>query len=252
MITSSPEAIAFQTLGITDEPGKRVERLPFRVRHATQPHEIEQIAALRHAAYARHLPEFAERLHLPEESDFDAGSTVLFAESKLDNSVLGTMRIQTNRYSALHLEESVTLPDWLQGKSLAEATRLAVTDGSRLARLVKVALFKAYFLYCQEAGIDWMVITARPPLDRQYEALLFQDIMPDGQLVAMKHVGDIPHRLLAFDVNAAERRWIECQHPLFAFMCNISHPDIICSAMERCLSHLPAEGLQGEKLRAYA
>lgn len=202
-----------------------VERLPFTVKVVANDEQLYKAVGVRHSAYARHLPEFAKQLTEPEASDLDCGSLVLVAESKLDGTAVGTMRIQTNCYAPLKLEESVCLPDWLQGCTLAEATRLGVTDG-REGRLVKSALFKAYFLYCQQALIDWMVITARKPLDRQYDALLFKDALDGEQYVPMRHVGNMPHRVMAFDVATAEARWNAARHPLYAFIFRTTHPDI--------------------------
>ena len=102
---------------------------------------------IRHAAYARHVPDLARNLLQPEEADFSAGSVVLLAQSHLDGSPLGTMRIQTNRYEPLALEQSLALPDDLSGCLLAEATRLGVAEG-RVGTLVKTVLFKAFYLYC--------------------------------------------------------------------------------------------------------
>lgn len=203
----------------------REERLPFRINVVTDEAQLAKAVQIRHSAYARHVPEFARQLSAPEERDHAAGTVVLLAESKLDGSALGTMRIQTNQLSPLGLEQSVTLPEWLRGRSLAEATRLGISEG-REGRLVKTALFKAYFQYCKRAEIDWMVITARRPLDRQYEALLFCDAFAAGEYIPMRHVGNIPHRVMAFDVGNAEERWIAAAHPLYGFMCQTHHPDI--------------------------
>jgi len=201
------------------------ERLPFRIRIARRQEDLEKAVSIRHAAYGRHLPEVAALLEKAEPYDLEAGVDVLLAESKLDGSPLGSMRIQTNRYRRLTLEDSRELPSWLQGKSQAEATRLGVT-ADRLGRLVKTALFKAYYQYCLLEDIDWMVITARSPLDRQYEALLFQDAHLGGGFTPMRHVGNIPHRIMAFDVLGAERNWREARHPLYGFVFLTSHADI--------------------------
>lgn len=202
-----------------------VERLPFTIKAVTNEEQLHKAVGIRHLAYARHVPEFAKQLAEPEPGDSDPGSVVLVAESKLDGTALGTMRIQTNRFGQLKLEESVDLPDWLEGQTLAEATRLAISDG-REGRLVKIVLFKAYFLYCLRAKIDWMVITARKPLDRQYEALQFRDVFPNQGPLPMRHVGNLPHRVMAFNVQTAEQCWIASRHPLYDFMCNVGHPDI--------------------------
>jgi hypothetical protein len=201
------------------------ERLPFTVRVVANEDQLHKAVVVRHAAYARHVPEFAVQLKEPEASDFDPGAFVLLAESKLDGTALGTMRIQTNTYEPLRMEASIDLPDWLQGLNLAEATRLGVSEG-REGRMVKTILFKTYFLYCQRAMIDWMVITARKPLDRQYDALLFKDVFASGQLMPMRHVGNMLHRVMAFDVATAEERWIAARHPLHTFIFRTTHPDI--------------------------
>lgn len=201
------------------------ERLPFSIRIVRSEEELDKAVSIRHSAYGRHIPEVAALLEKAEASDSEPGSVVLLAESKLDGSPIGTMRIQTNRYRKLALEQSVELPSWLQGRSQAEATRLGVTN-NRMGRLVKTALFKAYYQYCVLEEIEWMVITARSPLDRQYEALLFQDVYPGSGFTPMRHVGNIPHRVLSFNVEQAEVNWSQAKHPLYGFVFSTSHPDI--------------------------
>ena len=201
------------------------ERLPFTIRIVRSEEDLDKAVLIRHSAYGRHIPEVAALLEKAEASDSEPGSIVLLAESKLDGSPLGTMRIQTNRYGKLALEDSIELPSWLQGKSQAEATRLGVTS-NRMGRLVKAALFKAYYQYCVLEEIEWMIITARAPLDRGYEALLFQDVLPGGGYIPMHHVGNIPHRVLAFNVELADFNWRQAKHPLYSFVVHTSHPDI--------------------------
>lgn len=201
------------------------ERMPFTVRIVGTEEQLSKAVRVRHAAYARHVPMVAAQLTAPESLDHDPGTVVLLAESKLDGSALGTMRIQTNRYRPLALEQSVELPDWLQGKSLAEATRLGVGEG-RIGRVVKTALFKAYYQYCLFAGVEWMVVAGRAPLDKQYERLLFKDVFPGGGFIPMRHAGNIPHRVLALAVDAVEPTWQETRHPLFDFFFRTYHPDI--------------------------
>ena len=200
------------------------ERLPFTVKVVRSDDALRKAVTIRHAAYARHVPEFAAKLGSPEPNDRDPDSVVLLAESRLDGTPLGTMRIQTNRFSDLAIAQSVELPAWLANKSMAEATRLGVALG-KTGRVVKTTLFKSFFLYCQEANIDWMVISARPPLDRMYEALMFEDLFP-GQIIPMRHCNNIPHRALAFEVGTAEERWAEAHHPLYKFVFQTRHSDI--------------------------
>jgi hypothetical protein len=148
------------------------------------------------------------------------------------------MRIQTNHYRPLALQQSVELPNWLHGASQAEATRLGVI-GNRMGRLVKTALFKAYYQYCVLEEIEWMVIAARSPLDRQYEALLFQDVLPDGEFIPMRHAGNIPHRVLAFNIERSEATWSAAKHPLYDFVINTHHADIDVSGIRLPASATP-------------
>ncbi len=200
------------------------ERLPFTVRIVRSEEALHKAVAIRQAAYARHVPAFAEKLKAPEANDRADGSVILLAESKLDGSPVGTMRIQTNRFKDLAVAQSVELPAWLRNKSMAEATRLGIEVGGT-GRVVKTVLFKAFYLYCIEADGEWMGIAARPPVDRQYEALLFQDLFP-GQFIPMRHANDIPHRVLALEVKSVEPSWGETNHKLYDFFFRTHHPDL--------------------------
>ncbi len=201
------------------------EKLPFTVPLATSENDLAAVARIRADAYGRHLPELAKSLLIPEPMDREQCATVLLVTQKDDGAVLGTIRIQTNQDMPLALEKSVHLPDWLQGKYLAEATRLALMPGP-LAQSVKSALFKSFYLVCKQKGIDWMVIAGRPPVDRMYERLLFRDVLAKGQYIPLIHAGGIPHRVMAFEVHNAHRRWARAKHPLLSYVVDTVHPDL--------------------------
>jgi hypothetical protein len=201
------------------------QALPFTVRVVREEAELMKAVQIRQAAYSRHLPEFAQTLGLPEGLDMKPGVAVLLAESKLDGAALGTMRIQTNRFQPLALEQSLALPPALSARPLAEAARLGVT-GQQVGRMVKTLLFKAYYQYCVRNGIEWLVIAGRSPIDRQYDRLLFSDVYPGLGPVPLRHAGNIPHRVMSFEVGSAERRWREAGHPLYDLVFRTRHPDI--------------------------
>lgn len=207
-------------------PDATLERLPFSVRVVSDAQALQKAVHIRHLAYARHVPDLAHTLLEPEQADFSTSSVVLLAESHLDGSALGTMRIQTNADGPLALERSLTLPPALSNSVLAEATRLGVSEG-RVGTLVKTALFKAFFLYCLHNGVDWMVVAGRAPVDRQYRRLLFDDVYPDMGYIPLRHAGNLPHRVMKFEVRTARERWSAAGHPLFKFMFETHHPDIV-------------------------
>lgn len=214
------------------------ELLPFTVKVVSTQTELAKAVQIRHDAYARHLPEFAETLAKPEAADFDKGVVVLVAESKEDGSPVGTMRIQTNAYKPLCLEQSIDLPDWLKVLPMAEATRLGVTN-EKGGRLVTTALFKAYYLWCKQAGIEWMVIAGRSPIDRQYQRMLFDDVFPGRGFIPLAHASNLPHRVMSSCVKTAEARWTAVGHPLFDFAFRTHHPDIMLDTPRRPLT-MPA------------
>ena len=205
--------------------GMKIERLPFTVRRVETEDGLRKAVRIRHAAYARHVPEFARTLSVPEACDYEEDTVVLLAESKLDGSPIGTARLQTNIFRPLHLEESVQLPDWLQGRALCEVERLGVGEG-RIGHMVKVALMKAFFDYWELSGTEFAVVAGRSPVDRQYEQLLFKDVFGDKEMVPLRNTGNIPHRVMAFEIATAEERWRAANHPLLKFFRETHHPDI--------------------------
>jgi hypothetical protein len=213
---------AFTTLSRAQMPA---ERLPFTIRRVENEESLLKAVAIRHAAYARHVPEFARSLALPEACDYEEDTVVLLAESKLDGTPLGTARIRTNEHHPLHIEESVVLPHWLQGRALGEVERLGVSEG-RIGHVVKVALVKAFFDYFENSGIDYAVIAGRAPVDRQYEQLLFSDVFGEKEMVPLCHAGNMPHRVMAFEIATGEARWRAAAHPLLKFFRQTHHPDI--------------------------
>ncbi len=208
-----------------NEPEMVTERLPFTVRVVRSEEDILKAVAVRHSAYARHVPDYGETLRDPEASDRRPGAVVLLAASKIDGSPLGTMRIQTNAFEPLTLEQSIDLPPHMKNASLAAATRLGVV-GAKIGTLAKMVLFKSYFLYCEAAGIEWMVVAARSPLDRQYERLMFTDVDPSLGYIQLHHGSTIPHRIMCFEPATARARWRAANHPMYDFMVQTLHPDI--------------------------
>lgn len=201
------------------------EYLPFTVRRVMDQADMGRAIDLRHLAYARHMPGFAEALKVPEQDDLTQDALVLIAESKLDGSIIGTVRIQTNLSAPLNVEHSIALPARLSGKTVAEVRRLAVAPGTS-GRLVKMALVKAVYLYCVNQELDWLLVAARPPLDRMYEQLLLEDLLEGETFVPLPREHNVEHRVLGAEVRLLPIRFAQTRHPLHHFFVLAQHPDI--------------------------
>ena len=201
------------------------ERLPFTVRIVSNETELAKAVSIRAEAYGRHMPEFGEKLRVAEETDTEPGVIVLLAESKLDGAPLGTLRIQSNAYKPLKVEQSVDLPLWLRDRPLVEGSRLGIVSGS-IGRLVKMVLIKATLMYCEQDGIEWAIVAARAPLDRPYDQMMFEDLFPEQGYIPMRHGNNIPHRVLGFEIETGHQRLVDAEHPLLKFMRYTNHTDI--------------------------
>jgi len=199
--------------------------LPFRVRVVRNNEQLAKAISLRAAAYSRHVPELGSIFDKPEPIDRSKRTIIFLAESKEDGSPVGTLRLQTNLQGRLSIEDSVMLPERFQGRPLAGVTRLAVKEGGS-GKQVRLVLFKTLFRFCFATQIEWILIGARPPLDSQYRMIGFQDVFSDKRMIPFISANNLPHRVLAFDVLGAERKWFETNHRLYQFMAYDFHPDI--------------------------
>ena len=203
-------------------PILNIEPLPFKIKIAS-PEELAQAIGLRARAYGRHVPELGEKMLAPDPLDVDSNCSIFVAVSKLDGSVLGTMRSHLNASAPLPLEASVSLPEQFQGKRLAEATRLSI-DRLPDSITVRSALFKAFFLHAMEQGVKFMVVSARSPVDRIYAGLQFQDVFEPGVFHPMSHVAGLPHRVMSLDIGVGQEGLRG--NPLYEHVFLTLHPDI--------------------------
>jgi len=199
--------------------------LPFVVRIVRTEEHLEKAVKVRAESYGKHHPEVAEQLKQAENSDRAPFSLVLLAESKDTSVPLGTLRIETNARAPLAIEELLPRNSEYSTRTIAFVTRLAVRAGHD-ASLVKLALFKALHRYCLACQIDWIVVTARPPMDRQYVRLGFIDVYDKNTAIPIPWSAGIPMRIMALETISCERIWLSQNHPLYRFMFVDYCPDI--------------------------
>jgi len=102
---------------------------------------------------------------------------------------------------------------------------LGVTN-EKGGRLVTTMLFKAFFQYCQQTGIEWMVVAGRAPVDRMYDRLMFEDVFPGMGYIPLAHAGNLPHRVMSLEVDTVEPSWAAAKQPLYDFFFHTHHPDL--------------------------
>lgn len=211
---------------LVDAPSIDANALPFVVRVVRTEEQLQKVCELRSVSYGRHLPEFGRSLAVAEPSDRMAGTVILLAQDKATGLAIGTMRIHLNTHEALPVQSAVSLPASVRGYLLAEVSRLSVRPGYNEMK-VRVAMFKALYLYCYANQVQYILVAARRPLDKIYKSLGFKPLGGgEEQWVPLPYANNIAHTLLMFDVLVAERTWHDMQHPLYEFMVRTYHPDI--------------------------
>lgn len=203
----------------------KIQNLPFRVRIVRNEEQLTKAVNIRAEAYERHWPNLYLQLQHPEVQDRNPNSLIFLAESKTDGTPIGTMRVDTNLVTPLPIVQEIVLPSAFTSKTIAYVTRLGVKQGSA-GSLIKLALFKTLHRYCIAKQLSWMLVGIRPPGDKDYVRLGFEDVLPDGNLTPISSSRGVPVRLMAFEVISAERRWSQSSHLLYKFMFSDYHPDI--------------------------
>lgn len=202
-----------------------IATLPFTLERVHDEEGLLEAAAVRSLSYGHHVEDLRERFAVPDEVDYAHGTTVLLCRDKRSGEAVGTVRIQTSHRGRLLIDPCVDLPPRMRSQPRAEMTRLSARPGAD--PLVKVALWKAILLFCQVEQVRWMIIGARnDALVRAYRSLGFKEVYSDGRLVRLPYAGDLPHRILALDVNAVERTWYETKNRMYGFFFELEHPDI--------------------------
>ncbi|HET9642485.1 MAG TPA: hypothetical protein VFP68_03800 [Burkholderiaceae bacterium] len=199
--------------------------LSFTVRRATTEADFRAACRVRVASYGHHLPGMADAWSEPDALDRHPDTVVFVATCKSSGEPVGTVRLASNAHGPTQIERSTPLPDSIAGRPMAEVTRLGVVPGHD-DPAVKLGLMKTIYLHSMAHQVRWMVIGARSEsLVRQYRRLGFTDLKA-GRSVELAHAGGLPHRVLGFDVTAAERNWHALRHPFYDFMVSSYHPDI--------------------------
>lgn len=224
------------------------DSLSFTLRPVDTHADLLTACGVRAEAYGYRIPAYRESMAQPDAIDASPWTAVFLCEDKASGKAVGTMRIQstTRGETALEIEKYVSAPPELLRHGRAEISRFSSVIGAD--PLVRLALWKAAYLYCMAIQARWLVIGVRKPaLLRAYEQMGAKDIHADRRTVLLGHAGNLPHNVLALDIGSCEHDWRASDHPMLTFMVGTVHPDISVVAFNapsprrpNPLLHLPA------------
>jgi len=203
------------------------ESLTFTLRLIDSYDDLMRACAIRAEAYGYRMPSYRETMARPDHVDASPWTAIFLCEDKDTGKAVGTMRIQstTRGGTVLEIEKYVTPPPELQQHGRAEVTRLASVRGSD--PFVRLALWKAAYLYCIAVQARWMLMGVRKPsLLRAYEQMGARDIFADKHEIPLGYAGNLPHRILALDVGTCDQRWLQDNPKLWHFFFATVHPEI--------------------------
>jgi hypothetical protein len=214
------------------EGGLRRELLTFTLKRAETRDDLLRACQIRAEAYGHKVPEYRDSMSQPDAIDASPWTTVFICEDKLSGRAIGTMRVQIRRLDRgeLAMERYVTLPEYLRRATCAEVTRLAAPVG--VDPFVRLALWKAAYLFSITEAVSWIVMTVRKPsLIRAYERMGSINVFAgDERGFVLPYVGTLPHHIYALDIDNFYAYWSDSKHPLLEFMTATDHTDIIIGA----------------------
>ncbi len=201
---------------------ERSESLPFRVRLVRTPQDLEKVVEIRSSAYSRHYPHLANALKRPEAEDLRSDVLLLIAERKLDQRVIGSMRLQPNFHRRLRIEGETELPAAYVDRRLVETTRLGVENGMP-GTTVMVALVKAAYEICHACAIDYGVAGGRRPMAHVFRSLGYDELAGP---IPISYGNNLPHWVFGIPICEVEERLRLRGHAYYEFMARTEHRDI--------------------------
>lgn len=205
-------------------PYRAVCLLPFTVRLSKTYEDLAKVVQIRSSSYGRHVPEIGHLLASPESDDFRDDVLHLIVESKLDGSVLGSIRLQPNITRPLRIEGECEMPEKYQVPRKIELMRLGVKNGAD-GLSVNFAIYKACCEICYRCGFEYIFVAGRNPLNRLYKALQYEDVL-DGETVPLSYAAGIQHNIFALPVDKIHELCDKTYPTFRRFLCEEDHPDI--------------------------
>jgi hypothetical protein len=184
--------------------------------------ELQKVFNIRWLGYKKY---FKQKDDVIDQFDFSPHATILMATDE-HRQPIGTIRILDRRYGKIEIDDFLNVNKLLSKEEhpCAEATRFCIPNNAN-SKLIKLILWKSFYLYCLYHKINTILIAVRPSAARSYRHLLFEDIGDKG---VFNHsvLGNIQHYTYKLNVPTAEEKFRSYKHPLYEFFCVQQHSSI--------------------------
>ena len=193
-----------------------------QVRRAISADDFSKVFSVRWQGYKKY---FSDESQVVDGYDYADNCTLLLATDGDDNPV-GTLRLLNSGLGSTEIESFISMKSLLEPYEMpfVEATRFSVPSHP-LSREIKIALKKAFYLYCVANNIDTMLIWVRPSAAREHKSFLFVEAGEKGNFMHPL-LGNVLHKTLKFGINEARVEWQRINHPLLAFMVEQEHSNL--------------------------
>lgn len=203
------------------------EELPFIVKITRLTSELPEVVRTRDTLFATRYPYLPpEQLYIgTDRFDSQRHHLVIYIVSKVNQSVLGSVRIATNSERPLRLELDLVngLPKPWGNSHLAYISRFNV-ERCADERLVNLALLKAVDLYCHSKQAHMMIIAAPKPTDRVWKKIGFTDLYKGEDSFVLEGY-PTPVRVLGSSLQRVREKINETDKEAFHFMYEAYHAD---------------------------
>jgi hypothetical protein len=141
-----------------------------QVRRAATSADLNKAFSIRWQGYKKY---FSDESQIVDGYDYADNCTLLLAIDE-DTNPVGTLRLLNSGFGPTEIESFISIESLLEPNEMpfVEATRFSVPPHP-LSREIKIALKKAFYLYCIANQVDTMLIWVRPSAAREHKLFLY-------------------------------------------------------------------------------
>lgn len=200
------------------------QSLPFRISILKTAAELKEAVQHRSLGYGRRSVALGGSLEMPEAGDARAhGREILIATSKMDGSIIGSLRLEINFYQPVSVQRYAQLPAEINSRRIMDANRFCCFESN----ICRAALFKAAIAYGASKDVDHFIIATLDKLVPLYASVGFAPLFDDGRMHPIPSAENLPHRIMELDVRNARALVVQRRPSVVDFLFDTDHSDDI-------------------------